>query len=58
MEQCNDVLEFKFQDGTLVYYVVCQRKPGHRGRHFDKTTVKRKNETIDYSVYWRKVRDK
>ena len=55
MEECNDVLTLGYMDGTKVYYVVCQKPKGHRGKHFNKERIKEKSETIEYSVYWRKV---
>lgn len=55
-ECCNAVLELGYMDGTKVYFVVCQKSKGHRGRHFNKERIRKKSGMIEYSIYWRKVK--
>lgn len=57
MEECNDILELGYMNGTKVYFVVCEKSKGHRGRHFNKARIRKKSGMVEYCIYWRRVKN-
>lgn len=58
MEKCHDTLGLGFKgDTTIAYYIYCEKKKGHRGKHCEKGRVKRGVDIMEYSIYWKTVKN-